>query len=117
MGYYVSQALIPLSEWWYECGSRNFRKLIVHADHARRHSATVSQQFRAQNAIVVAAHPSSSPALAPSGFYLFEYVKGLFRGESFKTGETLLSATEVMLSSLEKWSLTKVFLEWMRRLE
>jgi hypothetical protein len=34
-GYYVSEVLTPLSEWWRERGGGNFGKLIVHADNAR----------------------------------------------------------------------------------
>jgi hypothetical protein len=34
-GYYVSEVLTPLSEWWGERGGGNFGRLIVHADKAR----------------------------------------------------------------------------------
>jgi hypothetical protein len=44
-------------------------------------------------------------------------VNGLLRGESFETGEQLLSWVDSIYGSLEKWTLTKVFLAWMRRLE
>jgi hypothetical protein len=70
-----------------------------------------------QNAIVVAAHPPHSPDLAPSDFYLFGHVKGLLRGESFETGERLLSAVEDFFRSLEKSTLSRDFIEWMRTLE
>jgi hypothetical protein len=55
--------------------------------------------------------------LAPSDFYLFGHMKGLLRGDSFETGEQVLSAVKAILRSLEKSTLTKVFLEWMTRLE
>jgi hypothetical protein len=41
----------------------------------------------------------------------------MLRGESFETEGQLLLAVEGILRSLEKWTLTKVFLEWMKRLE
>jgi hypothetical protein len=44
-------------------------------------------------------------------------VRGLPRGKSFEAGERLFSAVEGMFGSFEKWTLTKVFLEWTRRLE
>jgi hypothetical protein len=44
-------------------------------------------------------------------------MKGRFGRESFKTGGRLLSAAERGFACLEKRTLTKVFLEWMRRLE
>jgi hypothetical protein len=73
----------------------------------------VSQQFMASNVMLIAAHPPSSPDLAPSGIYLFGHVKGLLRAESFETGVQFLFAVQGILRSLEKGSLTKVFLEWM----
>jgi hypothetical protein len=116
-GYYVSKVLTPLSEWWRERGGGNFGKLIVHDDSGRLHKATVSQQFMARNVMVIAAHLPSSPDLAPSDIYLFGHVKGLLRGESLEAGGQLLLAVEGVLRSLEKWTLTKVFLEWMKRPE
>jgi hypothetical protein len=86
-GYYVSEVLTPLSEWWRERGGGNFRKLIVHAANARPHKATVSQPFMAGNAMVIAAHPPYSPDLAPSYFYLLGHVKCLLRRGSFEAGE------------------------------
>jgi hypothetical protein len=78
-GYYVNEVLKPLSEWWREGGGWTFRNLIVHADNARFEKATVSQQFKARNAMVIIVHPPYSPDLAPADFYLFDHVKGLFR--------------------------------------
>jgi hypothetical protein len=77
----------------------------------RHHEATVRPQDMAQNAMVIAAHAPYSLDLAPSDFYLFGHVKGLLWGESFETGEQLLSAVEGILRSLQQWTLTKVFLE------
>jgi histone-lysine N-methyltransferase SETMAR len=110
-GYYVSEVLTPLSEWWCERGGGKFRKRIVHAENARLQKATVSQQFMAGNAMVLAVHPPYSPDLAPSDFYLLGHVKGLLRGWSFEAGERLFSAVEGILGSFEKWTVTKVFLE------
>jgi hypothetical protein len=70
----------------------------------------------ARKRMVVADHPYSL-ILSPSDFYLFGYLKGLFRGEIFETGEQLLSALEGIFQSLDKRTLTNVFLEWMTRLE
>jgi hypothetical protein len=110
-GYYVSKVLTWLSEWWRERRGGDSRKLIVHADIVRPHNAAVSQQFMAWNALVIAAQPPYSPVLAPSEFYLFGHVKSVLRGESFETGEQLLSALEGSLRSLETWPLTRVCLE------
>jgi hypothetical protein len=61
--------------------------------------------------MVIADYPPYSPDLAPSDFYLFGHVKCLLRGGSLETGEQLLLAVEGISRSLEKWTLTKVFLE------
>jgi hypothetical protein len=71
----------------------------------------------ARNEMVIAAHHPYSPDLDPSDFYLFGHVKDLLRGGSFETGEQLLLAIEGILRSLEKGTLRKVFLEWMKRPE
>jgi transposase len=116
-GYYVSKVLTPLSEWWRARGSGDFRKLVVDSDNARPHKASVLQQFTARNEMAIAAHPTHSPDLAPSYFYLFGALKGVLTGESFETGERLLSTVERILESVEKSTLTKVSLEWMTRPE
>jgi hypothetical protein len=113
-GYYVSEVLTPLSEWWREKAGGNFRHLMVHADNARD-KATMSQQFMARHAMAIAFHPPYSPDRAPLDFYLFDHVKGLLRGESFESEERLLAAVEGMLKSLERSTLMKVSLEWMKR--
>jgi hypothetical protein len=99
----VSKVLTSLSEWWCERGGENLGNLIVYADNAHRHNAAVAQQFMARNAIVIEAHLSYSPDLAPFESYLIDHVKGLFRRESFASGEQLLSAVEDILEFLEKW--------------
>jgi hypothetical protein len=71
----------------------------------------------AENAMVIAAHPLYPPNLGLFDFYLLRHVRGLPRGKSFEAGERLLSAVEGILGSFEKWTLTKVFLEWMTRPE
>jgi hypothetical protein len=65
----------------------------------------------------MATPPAYSRDPDPSDFYLFDHVKCLLRGESFETDEDLLSAVEVILRTLEKSTLSRLFLEWMTRLE
>jgi hypothetical protein len=113
---YVRQVLTSLTEWWYDRGGGIFGDLILHADNACPRKTTMSPHFMARNGIVIAGHPPDSQNLATPDFYLFSHVKGLFRGESFETGQ-VLSAVNNLLRSLEKLTLTRVFLEWMRRLE
>jgi hypothetical protein len=90
---------------------------MVHTDSARLDTAAVSHRVPAQNTMVVAAHRPYSSDLASYDFYLFGHLNGLFRGGSFETGEHLLSTVEGILKSVNKSTLTRVFLEWVRRLE
>jgi hypothetical protein len=61
-----------------------------------------------QNAMVVAAHPPYSPALAPPDFSRFAHVKGLLNGELFETGKQSVPEVEGILRSREKSTLTTI---------
>jgi hypothetical protein len=110
-GSYVNKVLMLISEWWGERGCGTFRKLIVDADNARPHKARISQQFIVQSGMRMAIHLPYSPDITPSDFYLFGHMKGRLIGESFEMGENLFSAVEVILGTLEKSILNRVFLE------
>jgi hypothetical protein len=60
-------------------------------------------------------HPYS-PHLAPSDFYLFEYIKRCLTGLSLEDTDQLLAAVEGVLEGIEKVTLQAAFLEWMNRL-
>jgi histone-lysine N-methyltransferase SETMAR len=78
--------------------------------------AAISTSFLEENGMRKAHRPPYSPDLAPSGFYLFGYIKRNLSGTSFDEGEELLSAIVDILDSIEKATLNRVFLEWMERL-
>jgi histone-lysine N-methyltransferase SETMAR len=63
-----------------------------------------------------APHPPYPPDLAPSGFYLFGYVKRCLTGLLFEDADQLLAVVEGVLEGIEKVTLQAVFLEWMDRL-
>jgi hypothetical protein len=65
----------------------------------------------------LARHPSYSPDLTPSDFYLFGYVKRCLAGLWFEDSDQLLAAVEGVLEGIEKVTLQAVFLEWMDRLK
>jgi hypothetical protein len=44
-GYYVGDILEPLSQWRSIEAASNERKLLVHADNARRHTDKLSPQY------------------------------------------------------------------------
>jgi transposase len=63
------------------------RKLVIHADNARAHTAQKCRTFGGANGLRLAPHPPSSHDLAPSDFFLFGYVKERLKGMVFTSYE------------------------------
>jgi histone-lysine N-methyltransferase SETMAR len=114
--YYTNKILSRVSEWRQETRGGATRRLIVHADNARPHTAAISTSFLEENGMMKAHHPPYSPDLGPSDFYLFGYIIRNLSGTSFDEGRELLSAIVDNLDFIEKATLNRVFLEWMERL-
>jgi hypothetical protein len=70
-GYPVAEILEPVSQWRSIEAAGNERKLLLHADNARPHTAKLSTQYFNENRMKSEPHPPYSPDLAPSDFYLF----------------------------------------------
>jgi histone-lysine N-methyltransferase SETMAR len=100
--YYVTQIHDPLSKWRKTQVGRLNRKLIVHTDNARPHTAQMTSQIMEQNSTQRAPHPAYSPNLAPSDFYLFDSVKQLLSGCQFADQDSLLQAVSDILVGIEK---------------
>jgi histone-lysine N-methyltransferase SETMAR len=113
--YYVTQILDLLSRWRRTQVGRTNRKLIVHADNARPHTAETTWQFMEQNLMQRAPHPAYSPDLAPSDYYLFGYVKQLLSVCQFADQDSLLQAASNILVGIEKVTLENVFHNWVKR--
>jgi hypothetical protein len=67
-----------LSEWNASDATESNRKLIVHADNARPHTARFSVEFFEDHQMKTAPHPPYSLDIVPSDFYLFGYVKDVW---------------------------------------
>jgi transposase len=67
------------------------RKLVVHADYARAHTAQKCRTFCKENGLRLALHPPYSPDLAQFDFFLFGYVKERLKGMVFPSYEELLN--------------------------
>jgi histone-lysine N-methyltransferase SETMAR len=115
-GYYIAEILDPLSQWRSIEAAGNERKLLVHADNARPHTAKLSTQYCHENRMKSGPHPPYSPDLAPSDFYLFGYVKICLSGLSFEDACQLLAALKGVLEGIKKVTLQMVFLEWIDRM-
>jgi transposase len=67
------------------------RKLVVHMDNATPHRAKLTKSCFKTLRLREADHPSYSPDLAPSEFYLFGKLKGQMAGSEFESTEDLLA--------------------------
>jgi hypothetical protein len=114
--YYITQVLDPLSKWQRTQVGRTNRKLIVHADNARPHTAKMTSQFLDENSMQRAPHPAYSPDSAPSDFYLFGCVDQLLSGCQSADQNFLLQAVSQILVGIEKVTLESVFHIWTDRL-
>jgi transposase len=61
------------------------RRLVLHADNARVHTARKCQAFCTDNRLWPAILPPYSPDLTPSNFFLFGHLKHLRQRTSFAT--------------------------------
>jgi transposase len=115
--YYISHILTPLAEIKESIGVESQRKLIVHADNARPHTAKKVEEVLESTGLRNASHPPYSPDLAPSDFFLFGYLKEKMKGESFTSNDELLERVIQILNDIPPETLTKVFDEWIDRLQ
>jgi transposase len=93
------------------------RKLVIHADNTKIHTAQKIQTFCEENGLGLAPRPPCSPDLAPSDFFLFGYVKEHLKRMAFPSYEELLDTIREVVTCIESETLTAVFDYWMERLE
>jgi histone-lysine N-methyltransferase SETMAR len=70
--YYHNNILVALTQLQPE---EDGRKLVVHVDNARAHTAQKCRTFCEENGLRLARHPPYSSDLQPSNFFLFGYLK------------------------------------------
>jgi hypothetical protein len=104
-----------IKNWREQQGVDRARKLSVHADHARPHTAKLSMDFVDANGMEKAPHPPYSPDLAPSDFFLFGDVKRQLSGCFFDSTDDLLLTVRRILDGYDRPRLISVFHKWMRR--
>jgi hypothetical protein len=73
--YYIAETVESLFQWRSIGAAGNERKLLLHADNVRPHTARLLTQYFNENRMKSAPYPPYFPDLAPSDFYLFGYVK------------------------------------------
>ena len=91
------------------------KNLKFHHDNARPHvHSRVKSYLKSQNFIIMD-HPPYSPDLAPSDFWLFDYIKQ--RLGSHTSVQSLNSEITEIVSSIPQDEYLKTFKKWLERME
>ncbi|KAA6403262.1 MAG: putative mariner transposase [Streblomastix strix] len=90
---FINDILRPLFGKMHE-GIEHLDQVYVHFDNATSHNAKLTTQYLNDNKIIRIAHPAYSPDLSPSDCFLFGYMKGKLKGNSFKTAEEAVDAAK-----------------------
>jgi hypothetical protein len=93
------------------------RRLVIHADKARLHTARKCQTFCQEIRLHLVIHPPYSIDCVPSDFFLFGYIKHGLQGIAFPSHEELLATIHEIARAIPRPTLEDVFRHWMERLE
>jgi histone-lysine N-methyltransferase SETMAR len=93
------------------------RKLAIHPDNSRCHTAKVVLDFVSQRKARFVPHPPDSPDITPSDFFLFVALKRELRVSRFQTAEELPAKVRKLVSEISSETLLEVFHDWIARCE
>jgi histone-lysine N-methyltransferase SETMAR len=82
------------------------RKLVVHANNETAQKCRTGSE---ENGLRLTPHPPYSSDLAPSDFFLFDYVNDCLKGMVSPSYEELLDAIGEMVTGIESETLIAVF--------
>jgi transposase len=91
------------------CLQFNGRKLVIHADNVRPHTAQKCQAFCEEKWLCLAGHPPYSHDLAASDFFLFGHIKHCLQGIAFPSREELLAAIHEIVGAIPQPTLEDKF--------
>jgi hypothetical protein len=100
--YYIAKILESLSQWLSIEAAGNERKLLVHANNARRDTAKLSTPYFNENRMKSAPHPPYSHDLAPSDFCHSGMPKDVSHASHSRMQISLLQQSKVFERVLEK---------------
>ena len=101
----------------YERRAECHRKVTHHIDNARPHTAIKVIQYMDVHQMKRAPHPTFSPDIAASDFYLFGYLIDRLAELKFESPDELFEYINEILKKIQKETLINVFLEWEKRLK
>ena len=94
------------------CGTKNLK---FHHDNARPHVHQAVLTYLNEQDITIMDHPPYSPDLAPSDFWLFDYIKQ--RLDDHKKAESVVRQITAIVRSMPKEEYLKTFEKWIERME
>jgi histone-lysine N-methyltransferase SETMAR len=106
---YWSSVLTKLSKIARQFRNEIRRRLILHTDNARPHSAKSSTDFWDKLNLRIAPHPPYSPDLAPSDYFRFGYIRDNLKGLSFPSALHLDPAIKQTVQSIDRPILLTTF--------
>ncbi|CAH1998073.1 unnamed protein product [Acanthoscelides obtectus] len=68
------------------------RKIILHQDNARSHTAQKTRQYLTEDNLELLDHPPYIPDLSPNDFFTFPKIKNRLRGQRFQSPEEAVDA-------------------------
>ena len=114
--YFKENILVPLIEKKGEIWPNSSSKRIwLHLDNCRVHNNKLITEKTQQSPFKRAPHPSYSPDLAPSDFYLFGKIKKQLEGLKFNSKKELFEKLIEILKKITKDERYSVFEEWKKR--
>jgi hypothetical protein len=89
---------------------------VIHADNARLDTPRISHLFYESNSLKIVAYSPYSLDLAPSCFFLFDYVKNSMKGDFYASEQAFLLEIHTILREILLAILEAAFKKWMERL-
>lgn len=86
-----------------------------HLKNARPHAAKITKSQIAQLKFIQKPHPPFSPDVSPYNFFLYGMLKGLLKGRSHETFDTLFISIDEILQEIPKETWEAVYDEWISR--
>lgn len=115
--YFINEILQELYEKTSTIPNKGDRKVTLHFDNARPHTARKVTQFMEEHHMKKAPQPAYSPDIAPSDFFLFGYLKNMLQGTHFDSVDSLYESVIEILNGISNETLNATFQEWERRLD
>ena len=89
--------------------------LKFHQDNAKPHVAESVKTYLKQHGLTLIRHPPYSPDLAPSDFWLFDYIK--MRLDDHNNADSLIDQITRICGDIPKSELKKTFQKWIERMK